>query len=205
MLHLRVLTAVGLVAALAGCSSEKSETKSEVDVADYPTQNADLKPVAERQPAPEFAMKDADGNTVTVAGYKGKVVLLNFWATWCIPCRREMPWFEEFETKYKDRGFSVLGASMDSNGWEVVKPYITEHKLGYRIIVADTQMAQLYAVEDALPTTFMIDRQGRIAAMHSGLVSKSTFAKQIEELLEDKNAALPARPAAGELAYFRAK
>jgi len=96
-------------------------------------------------------------------------------------------------------------ASLDEDGWQVVKPYIDEHKFNYRIIVATPEMAQLYGVVDALPTTFMIDQQGRIAATHTGLISKATYAKQIEQLLEDNHAALRAPElAAGKLADFRA-
>ena len=168
------------------------------------TEDSTIKAAADRQPAPEFALKDVNGATVNVAGFKGKVVLLNFWATWCVPCKAEMPWFQEFERNYKDRGFAVVGASLDEDGWEVVKPFIDEHKINYRIIVANPEMAQLYGVLDALPTTFVIDREGRIAATHTGLVSKATYAKQIEQLLENNHAALRLTELAdGKLTDFR--
>ena len=188
MSPLRMIGTLALAAALGGCSSAPAPAPE--STAAPLKEDIVLRADAERQPAPEFALKDANGATVRVADYKGKVLLLNFWATWCVPCKAEMPWFEEFERKYKDRGFAVLGASLDEDGWQVVKPYLDEHKLNYRIILANPEMAQLYGVVDALPTTFVIDAQGRIAAIHTGLVSKATYATQIEQLLEIRHAAL---------------
>ena len=197
------MSVLSLAMVLGACSSAPAP-EARVPDTSY-TEDSTLKAGTERMPAPEFALKDVNGATVKIADYKGKVVLLNFWATWCVPCKAEMPWFQEFEKNYKDRGFAVLGASLDEDGWQVVKPYIDEHKFNYRIIVATPEMAQLYGVVDALPTTFMIDQQGRIAATHTGLISKATYAKQIEQLLEDNHAALRAPElAAGKLADFRA-
>ena len=193
---LRITALLALVAAFTGCWSSVPAEKAETPAAPgiEASTPADLEYTeqflqSERTPAPEFALKDANGATVTLAGYRGQVVLLNFWATWCVPCRAEMPWFQEFERSYKDRGFAVLGASMDEEGWGVVKPFVDEHKINYRMTIATAQMSELYGGIASLPTTFMIDREGRIAAIHTGLVSKSTYVKKIEELLENKNVA----------------
>jgi peroxiredoxin len=156
---------------LSGCT--KVETRDHV------------KPDVNRKPAPEFSLKDADGRTVTLADYKGKVVLLNFWATWCGPCKVEIPWFVEFEQKYKDRGFAVLGVALDEEGWEVVKPYIDEAKINYRIIMGNDTVAQLYGGVDNLPTSFVLDQDGRIASTHVGLVDKSNYENEISQLLKD--------------------
>jgi peroxiredoxin len=99
--------------------------------------------------APNFTLKDADGRNVSLSDYKGKVVLLNFWATWCGPCKLEIPWFVEFEQKYKDRGFAVLGVSMDEDGWEVVKPYLAKTKVNYRILLGNDDVAKLYGGVDS--------------------------------------------------------
>ena len=85
----------------AGTSAEKSADT-----------NGELKPAADRKAAPAWTLKDSDGRAVSLSDYKGKVVLLNFWATWCGPCKIEIPWFVEFEQKFKDRGFAVLGVAM---------------------------------------------------------------------------------------------
>ena len=143
-----------------------------------------VKPDKDRHKAPEFALKDADGKLVRLSDYRGKVVLLDFWATWCGPCKLEIPWFEEFQRKHQDKGFAVVGVSMDDEGWEVVKPFITGIKVNYRVVIGNDQTAQMYGGVDALPTTFLIDREGRIAAVHVGLVDRREFENGIEQLLE---------------------
>jgi thiol-disulfide isomerase/thioredoxin len=117
---------------------------------------------------------------------KGRVVLLNFWATWCGPCKIEIPWFMEFERTYKDRGLTVVGVSMDEDGWRSVRPYLAKQKMNYRIVIGDDKLSQAYGPIDALPATFIIDRQGRIAAAHSGLVGRADYEKEILELLGAK-------------------
>jgi peroxiredoxin len=174
----RVAPILALFATLWGCGTSQLATKP----ADPGP--AGLKDPAQRKPAPDFSLKDVNGATVTLADYTGKVVLINFWATWCTPCRAEMPWFAEFERTYKDRGFAVLGLSLDEAGWDAVKPYLDEHKeIAYRIMIADELTAERYGGVESLPTSFIIDREGRIASIHTGLVSKSTYKKEIEELL----------------------
>jgi cytochrome c biogenesis protein CcmG/thiol:disulfide interchange protein DsbE len=124
------------------------------------TVRAAVKPESERKPAPDFTLKDSSGATVKLSDYRGKVVLLNFWATWCGPCKIEIPWFMEFEKAYKDRKFAVLGVSLDDDGWESVRPYIESHKINYRVMVGTEELSQLYGSVDSLPTTFM-RRPGR--------------------------------------------
>jgi peroxiredoxin len=145
---------------------------------------ASVKPDKDRHDAPDFTLKDADGKTVQLSDYKGKVVLLNFWATWCGPCRLEIPWFEDMQRQNKDKGFEVLGVAMDDEGWEAVKPFLAELKINYRVVIGDDSTAKKYGGVDALPTTFLIDRGGRIAAVHVGLVSKKDYEDDVNELLQ---------------------
>lgn len=146
--------------------------------------NAAVKPEKDRHVAPDFALKDANGNTVRLSDYKGKVVLLDFWATWCGPCKVEIPWFIQFEQQYKDKGFAVLGVSMDEDGWNAVKPFIEEHKMNYRVALGNDQVSELYGGLDSLPTTLLVDRSGRIAKVHIGLeTGRDGFENEITNLL----------------------
>ena len=147
-----------------------------------------------RRTAPEFALKDADGKVLRLSDYRGKVILLDFWATWCGPCQIEIPWFMEFERKYRDRGFAVIGVSMDEEGWEAVKPFVADLAVNYRMVLGDDSIAQQYGGVEALPTTFLIDREGKIAAVHVGLASKSEFQNGIEQLLQNT----PGNPGSGK-------
>ena len=159
-----------------------------------------LRPEAKRKPAPHFALKDSSGATVDLASYKGKVVVVNFWATWCGPCKVEIPWFIEFQDKFKDRDFAVLGISMDDDGWKSVKPYIAQHKLNYRVMIGSQVLSDQYGDIDSLPTTFILDRQSRIAAMHVGLVDKRDYQDEILKLLQDPKQAANGYTSAGQLA-----
>ena len=144
---------------------------------------ASVKPDSQRRDAPDFTLKDADGKTVHLSQYRGKVVLLDFWATWCDPCRLEIPWFIDLQRKNKDRGFEVLGVSMDDEGWEVVKPFMKSVGMNYRVVIGNDETTQMYGGVDSLPSTFLIDRQGKIAAIHIGLASRKVFEDGVEELL----------------------
>ncbi len=137
----------------------------------------------QRPPAPDFNLKDVHSQDVKLSKFKGKVVLLNFWATWCGPCKIEMPWFVEFQREYKDRGFSVIAVSMDEEGWDIVRPFTEGLKLNFPVVIGDDQIADAFGGVVALPTTFIIDKQGRIASTHQGLVSKGDYQDEIESLL----------------------
>jgi cytochrome c biogenesis protein CcmG/thiol:disulfide interchange protein DsbE len=137
----------------------------------------------ERRAAPEFELRDTDGRTVRLSDYRGKVVLLNFWATWCGPCTIEIPWFVEFERRHKDRGFAVLGIAMDEDGWEVVRPFMERLRINYRVLLGNDEVARAYGGVDSLPTSFLIDREGFVARVHVGLVSRSRYENELRELL----------------------
>jgi cytochrome c biogenesis protein CcmG/thiol:disulfide interchange protein DsbE len=171
-----------LALVLAGCSRSRDG-------------EANIKPEASRKKAPGFALKDASGATVSLADYKGKVVLVNFWATWCGPCEVEIPWFVDFEQKFKDRDFAVLGISMDDDGWKSVRPYVVSHKINYPVVIGSEVVSQQFGDIESLPTSFLVDRQGRIAAVHVGLIDKRDYLHEIIKLVDDPQAG-PAKTAA---------
>ena len=153
--------------------------------ADQSKVRAILRLANERQPAPEFALKDSSDNTVSLKDYRGKVILLDFWATWCEGCKEEIPWFSEFELKYAAKGFTVVGVSLDEDGWKVVKPFINKAEVPYRIILGDDATAKKYKIEN-MPDAFLIDRDGRIAATYVGLVDKDNVETNIQAVLSQK-------------------
>src|SRR6266851_1399626 len=144
-----------------------------------PPMRATAASAKDRKAAPDFTLTDANGVPVKLSDYKGKVVLLNFWATWCGPCKLEIPWFIEFEKTYKDRGYATLGVSLDEDGWQAVKPFARQKAINYTVMVGNDRVAQLYGGIDSLPSTFLIDRDGRIASVHLGLVSKRDYEAEI--------------------------
>jgi len=138
----------------------------------------------ERKKAPDFELPDADGKLARLSEYQGKVVLVDFWATWCVPCKTEIPWFNEFEQKYRGQGFSVVGIARDQEGWTKVKPFIERMHMDYRVVLGDARTAYKYGRVDGLPVTFLVDRERRVAAVHFGLVNKKRVEQEIQKLLD---------------------
>jgi peroxiredoxin len=143
-----------------------------------------MKP-GDRKMAPDFVLDDASGKRVRLSELRGQAVLLNFWATWCAPCRVEIPWFIEFQKAGQNHGFTTLGVSLDEDGWDAVKPYIEQHKINYQVMVGTDDLAQQYGAS-SLPTTFIIDKAGRIAATHVGLCGKSEYEDDIRAVLNEQ-------------------
>jgi thiol-disulfide isomerase/thioredoxin len=168
-----LLAAAGITALLIGaCSSGDRQVNA-----------APLKDASKRNAAADFALRDVDGKVVRLSDFRGKVVLVDFWATWCGPCKIMIPWFIELERKHKDKGFAVIGVSMDDDGWDVVKPFLARMNINYRVVIGTDSVAQSYGGIEALPTAFLIDREGRIAATHVGLTSRKEFENGVEQLL----------------------
>jgi peroxiredoxin len=138
-----------------------------------------------RKGAPELDLQDSFGKLVSLKDYRGKVVLLDFWATWCHGCKEEIPWFTEFERKYSDKGLSVIGVSLDEDGWKVVKPFTKAMAVPYRIVLGNESTAKEYGV-GSMPGTFIIDRDGRIAATYMGMADKNDVERNIQKLLSQK-------------------
>jgi peroxiredoxin len=145
---------------------------------------ADLTPATSRKTAPDFTLTDAKGAPVKLSAYKGRVVLLDFWATWCTGCKVEIPWYVEFQSKYKKSGLSALGVSMDDDGWKSVKPFLEQHKINYPIVIGNWDMGDRFGFS-SMPATLLIDRHGKIADLHVGMVDKAAFENEIQTLLKE--------------------
>ena len=157
-----------------------------------PGNHEPLIPEGQRKPAPNFILTDAKGNTINLSTYKGRVVLLDFWATWCGGCKTEIPWYMEFDAKYRNRGLAVIGVSMDEDGWKSVKPFLALDKdpetgghtaMKYPVVIGSDSLAKQYNLT-SMPMTLLIDRGGRIAVSHTGLVEKDDWENKIQSLLK---------------------
>ncbi len=133
--------------------------------------------------APNFKLKTQDGKVFELSKLKGKVVAVNFWTTWCGPCRKEIPGFMEVYEQYKDKGLEIVGVSLDQQGWQVVKPYLERSKISYPIVIGDGDLAKAYGGIDAIPATFIVDKQGNVARKHVGFMSKGEFENIVKGLL----------------------
>ncbi|HKW64116.1 MAG TPA: TlpA disulfide reductase family protein [Candidatus Acidoferrum sp.] len=149
------------------------------------TAPADLTPPEARKPVSEVALTNAKGAPVGLSAYKGRVVLLDFWATWCTGCKKEIPWFMGFQRKYKRSGLTVVGASLDDDGWKSVKPYLQDHKINYRIVIGTFESAKQFGADKGMPVSVLIDRDGKIADAHPGMVDKAAFEHEIQALLRE--------------------
>ncbi|MGA3201621.1 MAG: TlpA disulfide reductase family protein [Bryobacteraceae bacterium] len=142
-----------------------------------------LQSVPERKPAPGFELKDATSKTVRLTDYRGKVVLLDFWATWCMGYKREISWFSEFQKKYGPQGFAVVGVSLDEDGWKALTPFLASTKVGCQMLLGDEITAQQFKIRN-LPDTFLIDQEGKVAAAYlEQLVDRDTVEAYIQTLL----------------------
>ena len=137
------------------------------------------------EPAPlDFTLRDIDGNQVNLADLKGNVILLNFWATWCGPCKIEIPWFVEFQRRYKDDGLVVLGFSVDDTP-EQIRPFAAEFQVNYPMLVGlgREDFQEAYGPVWGLPVTFFIDREGTLCRTHMGIATQDAFQRDIDALL----------------------
>jgi cytochrome c biogenesis protein CcmG/thiol:disulfide interchange protein DsbE len=133
--------------------------------------------------APDFTAVDSNGALLRLSDFKGRVTVLNFWASWCAPCTEETPWFIEFQKKYGRDGLAVVGVSLDDDGWKTVRPFIGGIGVNYRTILANSQISRLYGGLEALPVTLIIDRAGRVSATYVGLIGHDNFEAAIRALL----------------------
>ena len=146
---------------------------------------APLLPPNNRKDAPELGLEDSSGKVATLQNYRGKVLLLDFWATWCTGCKHEIPWFAGFESAYGAKGLAVVGVAMDDEGWKVVKPFLAETKVPYRILVGNEATSQRFGIAN-LPDTFLIDRHGKVAAAYkAALVDRDDIEANIKALLSE--------------------
>lgn len=166
--------ALATVPFMPGCGGRNYDAAASADGCDANAKPANL----------DFVIKDMDGQDVNLAVYKGQVVLLNFWATWCGPCKVEIPFFVELQEEYRDQGVVFLGLSVD-DPVDKLRPFAEQYKMNYPVLVGqgrdDVQNA--FGPVWGIPVTFMINREGLVCRRHIGFATKEQFEKEIQRLL----------------------
>lgn len=136
--------------------------------------------------APEFSLTDLRGNEISLSDYEGKVVFLNFWATWCPPCRDEIPGFVEVYEKYKNKGMQIIGISLDIAGVDKVLNFVKKYKINYPVAMETRELIRDYEPGRAIPVTIIIDQNGKIRHKHIGYMDKGTLERYFLKLEEEK-------------------
>jgi peroxiredoxin len=177
---------------VAGCKKKEPEPQQQAEQAEVKAEEKTTQPLADKAPpgpsaksAPSFTLQDLNGKTVSLSDFKGKVVVLDFWATWCPPCVKEIPHFIELYEQYKDQAFAMVGISVDLEGVSVVKSFARKYKINYPILMADGQVANAYGGITGIPTTFVIDKAGNIRQKYIGYRDKAVFEADIKTLLAE--------------------
>ena len=133
--------------------------------------------------APDFELQDLDGKTVKLSDLRGKAVLVNFWATWCGPCEVEIPWFVDLQQRYGSQGLQIVGVAMDDAGKDAIAKFAREHNVNYIILLGKNETADAYGGVQGLPTTFYLDRQGKVHEFHAGLSDRKEIEENIKEIV----------------------
>jgi cytochrome c biogenesis protein CcmG/thiol:disulfide interchange protein DsbE len=150
-----------------------------------------ITPVAERKKMPDLALAQLDGGTWRMEEHRGQVVLINYWATWCGPCREEMPGLVRLSRELGPRGLTIVGVSLDEGNKEKVQQFVEEFKVPYPVALSENMSQMAYGME-GVPTTVLVDRHGGVAKTYLGAVGESDFRQDIESLLtEQENTAAP--------------
>ena len=188
-----LLTIIAVVAVLAATyMADRATRQPRKGVVSVAAGNSAGKPNAAAKPAPEVTLKDLEGKDLSLSQYRGKVVLVNFWATWCEPCQVEIPWLIEIQQKYAAKGFTVLGIAMDEEGAKVVTPWVSKERfdvngaksqMNYPIVIGNDAAADKFGGLLGYPTSVLITRDGKIVKRITGIISSEEISKSIESQL----------------------
>ena len=193
ILKTSLLAAIFMLA--VGCNSGNADSAAG-ETAQEPAQKAEMPAgheqmmamaeggkATEGQAAPDFMLEKIDGGNYTLSESKGKVIIIDFWATWCPPCVKGVPEFSELYNEYKDKGLEVVGLSVDRGGPGVVQKFVDKNNVPYPVMMANMGTIESYEVFSGIPTTFIVDREGKVVAKVVGYRPKSYFEDQVKSLL----------------------
>lgn len=161
-----------------------NNSQSEPAQGPYPPYYDASAKVKQPRTAPEFVLTSTDGKKLKLSDYKGKVVILDFWATWCPPCRKGIPDLVDLKKQYKSKEFEIIGIALDQEDTKAdIIPFIKSYGINYPVVYFDMKVIQAYGNIQNIPTSFVIDKEGRIVASYVGLVNKSVYVAEINKLL----------------------
>jgi thiol-disulfide isomerase/thioredoxin len=176
-LSLSIFAGVGLIGS-AGC---KPRTVGIITPTPLSTDTKSALPVL--RDAPTWKLQDVNGKAVSSSQFAGKVVVVDFWATWCPPCRAEIPGYVSLQKKYGADGLVIIGVSLDQKGPEHVKKFVQDQKMNYTVVMGDDEVVTAFGGMDAIPTTFLIDRDGKIRDRKMGAVATDEYERRIKAVL----------------------
>lgn len=170
---------------LAGCSSESSDgtVKKTEPLEQLDPYSARLYPAQQEAKARDFTVTQVNGETFSLSAHRGKVVMLNIWATWCAPCVEEVSDFSDLYEKYKEQGLFVLGVSIDKQGESVVKPFMEKHGVSYPVVIDRGTIMDKYGPTMGIPTTYIIGREGNLQYFAVGALTKKELEPRLQKLL----------------------
>jgi cytochrome c biogenesis protein CcmG/thiol:disulfide interchange protein DsbE len=175
---IKIVLSIVLVLSVYIFGGDKNENKNKVTSTD----NVIVKLDGDK--APDFSLKSVDGKTIKLSDYKGKVVIVDFWATWCGPCRRGIPDLVSLQKEFKD-DLVIIGISLDAEKTiKDVPGFVKSYSINYPIVYGDEKVIMAYGGIQSIPTAFVVDKKGNVVDRHIGLVSKDTYVNKIKELLK---------------------
>ena len=182
----KVFLFVFVMLGLVGCSGEAVSKKNEKQLSNDFQEPAKVVNYLQEEGnwgnAPDFTLLQLNGESFTLSSLKGKVIILDFWATWCPPCRKGIPDFIALQEEYKEQGLEIVGVLLDQGKKASLESKVEKMGINYVVVLSDREVTQLYGGVRAIPTTFIIDQNGNKVEKHVGLNSKETFENKIKEL-----------------------
>ena len=187
---IRTLLPVLLIFVLISCSSEKQNNDGTASPADAPVEQLDpysapLYPSKAKAEAQDFTVDLLNGDTFQLSDYRGQVVLMNIWATWCAPCHDETPDFVDLYKQYRDQGLVILGVSIDEQGLSVVKPFMEKYDVNYPMVIDDGTIMDKYGPTMGIPTSYIIDKEGNLRYFALGALTEKELEPRLLTLLNE--------------------
>ncbi|SMO60576.1 Peroxiredoxin [Fodinibius sediminis] len=171
---------------IASCAADRKNSQVQSPAvtasASYPAEASRTDTSRKLKDAPDFTLEKMNGERFTLSDHEGKVVVLNIWATWCGPCRKEIPDFVEIQEEMREDGVLFVGVSLDEEGWEVVRPFAKKYKVNYPLVVDDGSVFDGYGPFRGIPMTFIINKKGKVEYVAPGMVNKNMIKPALEKL-----------------------